>query len=135
MQIVSQRLTAPPVDVLGLLVQARFFDEGHCYDQAIAAYERILRMPFFERKAIQNEARLRLAMACVNAGRAQEAIRWTELALRQESSRSGRCLLHETAGKAHEMLGQADQEGHHRRRADELAKAANEPEWLADSLA
>jgi hypothetical protein len=54
-QIVSQRLASPPVDALGWLVHGLFFDASHRYDQAIAAYQHILRMPFFERKAIQNE--------------------------------------------------------------------------------
>ena len=66
--IISQRLAASPADALGWLVQGRFFDEGHCYDQAIAAYEQILSMPFFERKAIQNEACRRLAISCGRAG-------------------------------------------------------------------
>jgi hypothetical protein len=71
-QIVRQRLAVPPVDALSWLVRGRFFDEGHDIDQAIAAYERILRMPFFERKAIQGETSRQLAAACVKAGRAQE---------------------------------------------------------------
>jgi tetratricopeptide (TPR) repeat protein len=131
--ILSQRLIAPPGDALGWLVQGRFFDTGQCYDQAIASYEHILSMPFFERKAIQNETCLRLALACVKAGRAQEAIRWAELALCQDSSRSRRCLLHQAAGQANAMLGRADQEEHHNRRADELANGANERRWLVDS--
>jgi hypothetical protein len=66
--IVSQRLADPPADALGWLVQGRFFDEGHCYDQAIAAYERILSMPFFERKPIQSEACRRLAISRARRG-------------------------------------------------------------------
>ena len=72
-QIVRERLAVPPVDALGWLVKGRLFDEGHDYDQAIAAYQHILRMAFFERKAIQSETSRRLAAACVKAGRAQEA--------------------------------------------------------------
>jgi hypothetical protein len=73
MQIVSQRLATPPVDALGWLVQGRLFDEGRGYDEAIAAYERIMKMPFFERKAVQRETSRRLAAACVKAGRSEES--------------------------------------------------------------
>ena len=72
-QVVRERLAVPPVDALGWLVKGRLFDEGRDHDQAIAAYERILRMPFFERKAIQSETSRRLAAVRVKAGRAQEA--------------------------------------------------------------
>jgi hypothetical protein len=130
-QIVSQRLDVPPVDALGWFVQGRFFDERHCYDQAIAAYETILRMPLFERKAVQKEAGLRLTAACVKAARPHEAIRWAELALRHEVSSAGKYLLHQLAANAHATLGQADQVEHHKRRADELKRAANETESFA----
>jgi tetratricopeptide (TPR) repeat protein len=133
-RIVSERLDVPPVDALGWFVQGRFFDERHCYDQAIVAYETILRMPLFERKALQRETGLRLTVACVRAGRPQEAIRWAELALRHEVSSSGKYLLHQLAGKAYSALGQTDREEIHKQRAQELASAANETEWLVDSL-
>jgi hypothetical protein len=130
-RIVSERLDVPPVDALGWFVQGRFFDERHCYDQAIVAYETILRMPLFERKALQRETGLRLTVACVRAGRPQEAIRWAELALRHEVSSSGQYLLHQLAANAHATLGLADQVEHHKRRADELKRAADETESFA----
>jgi tetratricopeptide (TPR) repeat protein len=116
-------LDGSPADALGWLVRGRLFDRLGRYDEAIAAYERIMKMPLFERKPVQNEAGRRLAEACVNAGRPKEAIQWAELALSHEASRSGRFILHQTAAKAYAMLGRADHNECHNRQAREIAMA------------
>jgi tetratricopeptide (TPR) repeat protein len=73
-QMAGRLLADPPSDALGWLVKGRLFDEDHRYDEAIVTYERILSLPLFERKAVQSEAYLRLAAACVKLMAAQEAI-------------------------------------------------------------
>ena len=116
-------LDGSPADALGWLVRGRLFDRFARHDEAIDAYETILRMPLFECKPVQSEARRRLAEACVNAGRPKEAVQWAELALSHEASRSGRFILHQTAAKAYAMLGRADHNECHNRQAREIAIA------------
>jgi tetratricopeptide (TPR) repeat protein len=116
-------LDGSPADALGWLVRGRLFDRLGRYDEAIAAFEKIMEMPLFERKPVQNEARRRLAEACVNAGRPKEAIQWAEPTLSHEGSRSDRFILHQTAAKAYAMLGRADDNECHNRQAREIAMA------------
>ena len=124
-----------PADALGWLVRGRLCDRLARHDEAIAAYERILKMPLFERKPVQNEARRRLAEACVNAGHPKEAIQWAELALLHEASRSSRFILHQTAAKAYATLGQADRNEGHNRQAREIAMAIHAGQPSAGLLA
>jgi tetratricopeptide (TPR) repeat protein len=128
-------LDGSPADALGWLVRGRLFDRLGRYDEAIAAFEKIMEMPLFERKPVQNEARRRLAEACVNAGRPKEAIQWAEHALLHEASRSGRFILHQTAAKAYATLGQADRNEGHKRQAREIAMANHAWQPLAGLMA
>jgi tetratricopeptide (TPR) repeat protein len=119
---VSSCLNAEPANALGWLVRGRFLDTREQYDDAIAAYEHILSFSLFDRKSVQNETRLRLAVACVNAGRPTEAIRWAEFALAHEPTSSGKFLLHRAAAMAYGMLGRPDGEERHKVGCMVLAK-------------
>jgi tetratricopeptide (TPR) repeat protein len=134
-RLAANCLDTPPVDALGWLVQGRLFAAGLRYAEAIDAYERVLRMPFFESKTVQRDASFQLTLACVKAGRLHDAIRWAEQLLEHEATRSGRYFLHQIAGKACSILGRLDDERRHKRRAYELAMEAKETGCIVDSVA
>jgi tetratricopeptide (TPR) repeat protein len=134
-QRAAQSLDIPPVDALGWFVQGRLFGHRQRYDLAIDAYERALKMPSAARQVNLTDARTLLTVACLKAGRFEDAVHCAELALKQENSRSRSFTLTRLAGTALLNLGRVKDQEAYLRRAYELALEAKNNKWIVESLA
>jgi tetratricopeptide (TPR) repeat protein len=128
-------LPVPPRDALGWLVQGRLFAAKDRHDLAIAAYERALKSFSLESQQIRTEARILLAIACLHAGRFEDAIKWAEFSLKNAKAVSRAYLLARVAGNAASRLGRSGEAEEYFRQACKLAVEANDKKGMADSLA
>ena len=128
-------LDIPPVDAVGWLVQGKLFAARDRHDLAIDAYKRRIEMPAAPAQINLTDVRVLITTACLKVGRFEDAIDWSELALKLESSRSRMLTLTRLAGAACSTLGRVSEQEDHYRRAYELALEAQNKKSMADSLA
>ena len=124
-----------PEGMLGWKVEGELFDTQRRFAEAADAYERALDACPANSGDARDELLIRLGLATFNAGRPEETIKWSELAIAEEVGPKRLYSAHRLAAIATINLARLDDSLYHRRRAYELALDGGDAREIADSLA
>jgi tetratricopeptide (TPR) repeat protein len=115
--------------------RAEALDTERKYEEAREAYGEALKRAPGWIPGVRPQIRLRLALACYNAGRPEEALRWAEEEIAGKADPQFRMIAHGIAGVACVALGRLDDAELHRQTALELAERAENSNLAGEYLA
>jgi tetratricopeptide (TPR) repeat protein len=124
-----------PDDALRHLTQGTLLEREHKYAEACAAFERALSFTPASDRAVRIECMTHLALACFNAGRPVESLRWAEESIALGAEKRYLRIAHRMAGVACGNLGRLEESEDHCRRAYDVAAAEGDAGEMGQILA
>ena len=124
-----------PNDPLRHLTRGTQLEREHRYDEACEAFERALALTPESNRPVRINCMCHLVLACFNAGRPVDCLRWAEEAITQGAEGRHLRSTHRMAGVACGNLGRLEESEEHYHRAYELAAIDDEKSEMAEVLA
>ena len=123
-----------PDDPLRHLTRGTLLEREHRYAEACEAFERALSLTPPANRAVHVECLSHLALACHNAGRPVETLRWAEESIALGARGTHLRIAHRMAGLACGNLGRLEESEDHCRRAYDLADAERDASAMGQIL-
>jgi tetratricopeptide (TPR) repeat protein len=112
-----------PDDPLRHLTRGTLLEREHRYDEAREAFEQALALTPESNRPVRIECMVHLVLACFNAGRPAESLRWAEEAIALGAEGRSLRTAHRMAGVACDNLGRLEESEEHFRLAYDVAAA------------
>jgi tetratricopeptide (TPR) repeat protein len=123
-----------PDDTLRHLTRGTLLEREHRYAEACTAFEQALSLTPESNRLVRIECMLHLLLACYNAGRPLECLRWAEEAIALGAEGTHLRTAHRMAGLACGNLSRLEESEDHCRRAYDVAVAEGDKSALGQIL-
>jgi tetratricopeptide (TPR) repeat protein len=123
-----------PDDALRHLTRGTLLEREHRYDEACAAFEQALSLTPVSNRPVRVECLIHLVLACYNAGRPTECLRWADEAIAVGADGRHLRSAHRMAAVACGNLGRLDESEEHCRKAYSVAVELGEKKEIGEIL-